>query len=125
MKKNLYGRSLALNIKNLQSLSFVKSTAWVILGISNMFSTYDLISVQREDAWLATMMRFGLAIAYLLAGLFLQKDHSKNIFILIVVVLVDMIVCLLKPVGLFDILMIGFNIVYFWFIFNYFKKAKL
>ena len=125
MKKNLYGRSLALNIRNLQSLTFVKATAWVILGISNMFSSYDLISVQREDMWLSSMIRFGLALAFMIAGLSLQKDHSKNIFILIVVLLVDMIVCLLKPIGLFDILMIGFNIVFYWFIFNYFKKAKL
>lgn len=125
MNKNLNVRSFAENIKNLQSLSIVKASAWVILGISSMFSSYDLISVQREDTWLATMMRFGLAFAFLLAGLFLQKDHSKNIFILMVVLLGDLIVCLQKPIGLFDILMVGFNIVFYWLIFNYLKKEKL
>jgi hypothetical protein len=125
MKKNLFVKSFAENIKNLQSLSFIKATAWVILGISSMFSSQDLISVQREDAWLATIIRFGLALAYLLAGLFLQKDQSKNIFFLMMVILIDMIVSILNPIGLYDILMVLFDVVFYWLIFNYLKKEKL
>ncbi len=125
MNKNLYVKSFAENIKNLQSLSFIKATAWVILGIGSMFSSHDLISVQREEAWLATTMRFGLALAFLLAGLFLQKDASTNIFLLMVVLLVDMIVSVLAPIRIFDILMILFTLVFYWLIFIYLKKEKL
>jgi len=125
MKKNPQTIRYINNINNLQSLSFIKATAWVILGISNMFSSYDLISVQRDEAWLSTVMRFGLALAFLLAGLFLQKNHSKNFYLLIVVIMVDIIVCLIKPIGLYDLLMLAFDMVFIWLIFNFLKKNKL
>jgi len=110
---------------NLQSLAFVKATAWVILGISSMFSTSDLTSSQNEELWLSTLTRFGLAIAFILAGLFLQKNHNKNIYLLLIVVLIDLVVSIQKPIGLVDGLMILFDIVFYWIIFNYLKKAKL
>jgi hypothetical protein len=125
MKNNSISNSFSKNIRNLQSLSFVKATAWVILGISSMFSTYDLTSVQNEEYWLSTIMRFGLAFAFLLAGLFLQKNQNKNIFLLLIVILIDIVVCFLKPIDLFDILMLLFDVVFYWLIFNYLKIAKL
>lgn len=117
--------SLSKNIRNLQSLAFIKATAWVILGISSMFSTYDLTSSQNEEIWLATVIRFGLAISFLMAGIFLQKDQHRNIYLLLIVVLLDIVVSIQKPIGLFDSLMILFDIVFYWIIFNYLKKEKL
>lgn len=125
MKNNSHLKSLSKNLRNLQSLAFVKATAWVILGISSMFSTSDLTSAQNEELWLSTLTRFGLAIAFLLAGIFLQKNHTKNIYLLLIVVLIDLVVSLQKPIGLFDSLMILFDVVFYWIIFNYLKKAKL
>lgn len=125
MNNNTNLNSFPKNIRNLQSLSFIKATAWVILGISSMFSTNDMTSTQNEDLWLSTLIRFGLAFAFLLAGLFLQKNQNRNIYILLIVVLIDLVVCLQKPIGLFDSLMILFDIVFYWMIFNYLKKAKL
>jgi hypothetical protein len=125
MNNNFNSNSFFKTIRNLQSLSFVKATAWVILGISSMFSTSDLTSAQNEELWFSTLSRFGLAIAFLLSGLFLQKNHDKNIYLLLIVVLIDLVVSLQKPIGLFDSLMILFDIVFYWIIFNYLKKAKL
>ncbi|PKO04303.1 MAG: hypothetical protein CVU41_17915 [Chloroflexi bacterium HGW-Chloroflexi-3] len=124
MKKNSDLISFSRKLRNLQSLSFVKATAWVILGISSMFSANDLTSTQNEELWLSTLTRFGLAIGFLLAGIFLKKDH-KNIYLLLIVVLIDLIVSIQKPIGLFDSLMILFDIVFYWIIFNFLKKAKL
>jgi len=90
-----------------------------------MFSTSDLTSAQNEELWLSTLTRFGLSIAFLLAGIFLQKNHTKNIYLLLIVVLMDIVVSIQKPIGLFDSLMILFDIVFYWIIFNYLKKAKL
>lgn len=125
MKNNSHLKSLSKNLRNLQSLAFVKATAWVILGISSMFSTSDLTSAQNEELWLSTLTRFGLAIAFLLAGIFLQKNQNKNIYLLLIVVLIDLVVSLQKPIGLFDSLMILFDVVFYWIIFNYLKNAKL
>lgn len=125
MKKKSNVNSFSKNLRNLQSLSFVKATAWVILGISSMFSASDLTSAQNEELWFSTLTRFGLAIAFLIAGIFLQKNHNKNIYLLLIVVLVDLVVSIQKPIGLFDSLMILFDIAFYWIIFNYLKKAKL
>lgn len=125
MNTKINSNSFFKNIRNLQSLAFVKATAWVILGISSMFSTSDLTSAQNEELWLSTLTRFGLAIAFLLAGIFLQKNQNKNIYLLLIVVLIDLVVSLQKPIGLFDSLMILFDVVFYWIIFNYLKKAKL
>ncbi|MBW6473342.1 MAG: hypothetical protein K0B14_09485 [Anaerolineaceae bacterium] len=125
MINNSHLKSHSKNVMNLQSLAFVKATAWVILGISSMFSTSDLTSSQNEELWLSTLTRFGLAIAFILAGLFLQKNHNKNIYLLLIVVLIDLVVSIQKPIGLVDGLMILFDIVFYWIIFNYLKKAKL
>ena len=125
MNTKINSNSFFKNIRNLQSLAFVKATAWVILGISSMFSTSDLTSAQNEELWLSTLTRFGLAIAFLLAGIFLQKNQNKNIYLLLIVVLIDLVVSLQKPIGLFDSLMILFDVVFYWIIFNYLKNAKL
>jgi hypothetical protein len=90
-----------------------------------MFSTYDLTSAQNEEYWLSTIMRFGLAMAFLLAGIFLQKDQQRNIYLLLIVILIDIVVCVLKPIDLFDILMLLFDIVLYWLIFNFLKHSKL
>ncbi len=125
MKKNSNIKSFSKNLRNLQSLAFIKATAWVILGISSMFTTNDLTSAQNEELWLSTLTRFGLAFAFLLAGIFLQKNHNKNIYLLLIVVIIDLVVSIQIPIGLFDGLMILFDIVFYWIIFNYLKAAKL
>lgn len=125
MKKNSNKNSFSKNLRNLQSLAFIKATAWIILGISSMFLSSDLTSAQNEELWLSTLTRFGLAIAFVLAGVFLQKNQDKNIYLLLIVVLIDLVVSIQKPIGLFDSLMILFDIVFYWIIFNYLKKAKL
>ena len=125
MKKNSNINSFFKNLRNLQSLAFVKATAWVILGISSMFTTNDLTSAQNKELWFSTLTRFGLAIVFLLAGILLQKSHDKNIYLLLIVVLIDLVVSIQKPIGLFDSLMILFDIVFYWIIINYLKKAKL
>lgn len=125
MKNNSNLNSFSKNLRYLQSLSFIKATAWIILGISSMFSTYDLTSAQNEELWLSTLTRFGLAFAFILAGLFLQKHHNRNIYLLLIVVLIDLFVSIQKPIGLIDSLMILFDILFYWMIFNYLKKAKL
>ena len=90
-----------------------------------MFTTNDLTSAQNKELWFSTLTRFGLAIVFLLAGILLQKSHDKNIYLLLIVVLIDLVVSIQKPIGLFDSLMILFDIVFYWIIINYLKKAKL
>jgi len=90
-----------------------------------MFSSYDLTSAQNEELWLSTLTRFGLAFAFLLAGIFLQKNHNKNIYLLLIVVIIDLVVSIQIPIGLFDGLMILFDILFYWIIFNYLKAAKI
>ncbi|MBE0686990.1 MAG: hypothetical protein IH585_13455 [Anaerolineaceae bacterium] len=90
-----------------------------------MFSSYDLTSSQNEELWLSTLTRFGLAFAFLLAGIFLQKNHNKNIYLLLIVVIIDLVVSIQIPIGLFDGLMILFDILFYWIIFNYLKAAKI
>jgi len=90
-----------------------------------MFMSNDLTSAQNEELWLSTLTRFGLAIAFVLAGVFFQKNPNKNIYLLLIVVLIDLVVSLQKPIGLFDSLMIMFDFIFYWIIFNYLKKAKL
>ena len=63
--------------KKIQSLMIIKSTAWVMFGISSMFSVGDLTSNPTEGIWLNPLIRFGLAVAFLLAGLFFQKNKKR------------------------------------------------
>jgi Kef-type K+ transport system membrane component KefB len=113
------------HISLLQSLTFVKATAWIILGISSMFITFDLASNQSEEIWVSTVMRFGLAVAFILAGLIIQRDNNRNIYLLLVVVLVDVFVCIQKPIGIFDVLMLLFDVIIYWLIFKFLKNYKL
>ena len=113
------------HISLLQSLTFVKATAWIILGISSMFITFDLTSNQSEEIWVSTVMRFGLAVAFIFAGLIIQRDNNRNIYLLLVVVLVDVFVCIQKPIGIFDILMLLFDVIIYWLIFKFLKNYKL
>ncbi|HSM26423.1 MAG TPA: hypothetical protein VK856_16280 [Anaerolineaceae bacterium] len=121
----LFGLKNKNLLKNIQSLSFIKATAWVILGISSMFATYDLASVQSEELWLSNLIKFGLAIAFLLAGIFLQKEPKKNIYLLLIVILVDVVVSIQSPIGIFDILMIFSDLIIYWLIFQFFRTEKI
>lgn len=121
----LFGLKNKNLLKNIQSLSFIKATAWVILGISSMFATYDLASVQSEELWLSNLIKFGLAIAFLLAGIFLQKEPKKNIYLLLIVILVDVVVSIQSPIGIFDILMIFSDLIIYWLIFKFFRTEKI
>jgi hypothetical protein len=106
------------------SLSFVKATAWVILGISGMFSTDNLVSVQSNEYWVFTISQFGLAVAFLLAGLFFNANKQKNIYLLLIVILLDVFVSIQNHIGIFDSLMILFDIIFYWLIFHYLKITK-
>ncbi len=113
------------NLNVLQSLPFIKATAWVILGISNMFSAYDLTVAQNENYWFSTVIKFGMAVIFLMAGIFFQKNQTKNIFFLIIVILLDVVVSTRSPVGIFDGLMLLFDLILFWLVFAYLKQNKL
>jgi Kef-type K+ transport system membrane component KefB len=90
-----------------------------------MFITFDLASNQSEEIWVSTVMRFGLAVAFILAGLIIQRDNNRNIYLLLVVVLVDVFVCIQKPIGIFDVLMLLFDVIIYWLIFKFLKNYKL
>ncbi len=109
----------------LQSLPFIKATAWVMLGISNMFSANDLTVAQNENYWFSTVIRFGMALIFLLAGIYFQKNPTRNVFLLIIVLLLDVVVSTRSPVGIFDGLMLLFDLIFFWLIFAYLKQNKL
>lgn len=109
----------------LQSLSFIKATAWVILGITSMFSVNDLSVSQGGEYWSSTIIRFGLAVLFLLAGIFFQKNPKRNVFLLMVVILVDIFVSTRPSIGLFDGLMLLFDLIYYWLIFGFLKQNKL
>ncbi|MDO9087053.1 MAG: hypothetical protein Q7U53_12675 [Anaerolineaceae bacterium] len=125
MNKNTNLINPKKHISLLQSFTFVKATAWIILGISSMFFTFDLTSSQSDEIWVSSVMRFGLAVAFILAGLFIQRDNNRNIYLLLVVVLVDVFVCIQKPIGLFDVLMLLFDVIIYWLIFKFLKNYKL
>ncbi len=101
--------------KKIQSLSIVKATTWVIFGISNMFSVYDLTNSQSDSFWVSPLMKFGLAVAFLLAGMFFLKDPKRNIYV---------VVSIQPPIGIFDILMIIFDLLFYWLIFGFLKQIK-
>ena len=125
MNKNTNLVNPKKHISLLQSLTFVKATAWIILGISSMFFTFDLTSSQSDEIWVSSVMRFGLAVSFILAGLFIQRDNNRNIYLLLVVVLVDVFVCIQKPIGIFDVLMLLFDVIIYWLIFKFLKNYKL
>jgi len=109
----------------LTSLSFIKATAWVILGISRMFSANDLTLSQNEGYWVSSFIKFGMAAAFLMAGMFFQKNQKRNVFLLIIVILLDVVVSTRPPIGLFDGLMLLFDLIYYWLIFGFLKQSKL
>jgi len=109
----------------LTSLSFIKATAWVILGISNMFAATDLTLTQNGDYWSSSFIKFGMAAAFLMAGMFFQKNQKRNVFLLIIVILLDVVVSTRPPIGLFDGLMLLFDLIYYWLIFGFLKQSKL
>jgi Ca2+/Na+ antiporter len=110
--------------RKIQSLSFIKATAWVILGISSLFSAYDLTLTQNEEYWFSTVIKFGMAVAYLLAGIFFQKDQKRNIVLLMIVILVDAVVSIQPSIGVFDILMLLFDLIFYWLILGFLKQNK-
>lgn len=110
--------------KKIQSLSIVKATTWVILGISNMFSVNDLTYSQSDGFWLSPLMKFGLAVAFLLAGMFFLKDQKRNIYLIMVVILVDVVVSIQPPIGIFDLLMLLFDLLFYWLIFGFLKQIR-
>lgn len=109
----------------LQSLSFIKATAWVILGITSMFSVNDLSVSQSGEYWSSTIIKFGLAVLFLLAGIFFQKNPGRNIYLLMIVILVDVVVSTRPPIGLFDGLMLLFDLIYYWLIFGFLKQNRI
>lgn len=120
--KGLINKNL---LKNIQSLTFIKATAWVILGISSMFATEDLTAVQSEDLWISYLIKYGLAVAFLLAGIFLQKEPKRNIYLLLIVILIDVVVSIQTPIEIFDILMILFDLIIYWLVFKFLKNEHL
>ena len=111
--------------KKIHSLSFIKATAWVILGIGSMFTVNDLSVSQSGEYWYSTIIKFGMAVLFLLAGIFFQRNQSKNIYLLMIVILVDVVVSTRPPIGLFDGLMLLFDLIYYWLIFGFLKQNKL
>ena len=109
----------------LPALSFVKATAWVMLGISTMFAVEDLTIKQADDIWLSPLIRFSLAVAFLLAGIFFQKDSRRNVYFLLIVILIDVIVSTQSPIGLFDILMLIFDVFLYWLIFIFLTQERV
>jgi uncharacterized protein with PQ loop repeat len=97
----------------LQALTFIKATAWVMLGIGSLFISPDLAAVQSDKAWMGSLIRFGLAALYLFVGIAVFKNH-QNIRILFAILVIDLLVCVQQPIGLFDVLMILFSLVIFW-----------
>ncbi len=111
--------------KKIQALTIVKSTTWIMLGISSMFVVDDLTSKPSDDNWLFPLLRFGLAVAFLLAGIFFQKNSKRNVYLLLVVVLIDIVVCTQAPIGLFDFVMLLFDLVLYWLIFVFLKQERI
>ena len=89
-----------------------------------MFSVYDLTNSQSDSFWVSPLMKFGLAVAFLLAGMFFLKDPKRNIYLLMVVLLIDVVVSIQPPIGIFDILMIIFDLLFYWLIFGFLKQIK-
>ena len=112
------------NQNTLTSLLFIKATAWVILGISEMFSVSDLTAAQPENMWLPTLTKFGLAVAFLYIGVSFQRNPGRAISLLVIVIIVDVIINLRSPIGIFDILMLLFDVILYWFVFNLLKYRK-
>lgn len=108
----------------LQSLSFIKATAWVILGVSSMFVVNDLSVSQSDEYWSSTLIKFGMAVLFLFAGVFFQKNPKRNVFLLMVVILVDVFVSTRPSIGLFDGLMLLFDLIFYWLIFGFLKQNK-
>ncbi len=117
-KKNNFGNLI-------QPLTIIKATAWVIFGISNLFSVDNLKVTQSSDYWVTPFIKFGLAFAFLFVGVLFHKDHKKFINILFFVLLLDIFVCVQPTIGLFDILMLLFDGFLFWFLFNLLKAEKI
>lgn len=110
--------------KIILSLSFIKATAWVILGISSMFTVYDLTSSQSDGFWLSSFIKFGLAVAFLFSGIFFQKNPKRNVFLIMLVILVDVFVSIQSPIGIFDFLMLLFDLIYYWIILSFLKQVR-
>ena len=109
----------------LPALSLIKATAWVMLGISTMFAVEDLTITQADDVWLSPLIRFSLAVAFLLGGVFLQRDSRRNVYFLLIVILIDVVVSTIAPISLFDVLMLIFDIFLYWLIFIFLKQEKI
>ena len=109
----------------LPALSFIKATAWVMLGISTMFAVEDLTIKQADDVWLSPLIRFSLAVAFLLGGIFLQRDSRRNVYFLLIVIIIDVVVSTIAPISLFDVLMLIFDIFLYWLIFIFLKQEKI
>ena len=113
------------NQNTLPSLLFIKATAWVILGISGMFSVPDLTAAQPENTWLPTLIKFGLAITFLYIGISFQRNPGRAIGFLVIVVIVDIFFNLRSPIGIFDVLMLLFDVILYWLVFSLLKSRKL
>ncbi len=112
------------NQNYLQPLLFIKATAWVILGISGMFSVSDLTAAQSENMWLNTLIKFGLAVAFLYLGVAFQRNQGRSVGILAVIIVIDIIFSMRTPIGIFDVLMLLFDVILYWLLFSFYKSIR-
>ena len=114
------------NQNYLQPLLFIKATAWVILGISGMFLVSDFTADQSENMWVNSLIKFGLAIAFLYTGISFERNRTiANSLLIIMIIIIDVIFNLQAPIGIFDVLMLLFDVILYWLLFSFLKSRRI